>query len=238
MNFALKVTNLSFKMGQFVEGPITINIEDGEYFILMGKTGSGKSLFLKAICGFVKTESNTIFLHDHDISKEPISRRGIGYVPQGSFLFPHMTVIDNILFPLTNRNISRRESNAKIAELIELLEIKHLLNRQPQSLSGGERQKVALARALAFKPKLLILDEPVSALDEPSRREICNVLKDIHNYYNITTIHVCHSTEECRTMADRVGIMDQGTIVQAGRFDELLNEPINDSVKQLVRVCL
>lgn len=236
MTQGLRVNSLSFKVGVFEEGPVSFTVADGEYFVLMGKTGSGKSLLLKALCGFIKTGRDEIMLHGTSIGCQPVSRRAIGYVPQGSYLFPHMKVIDNITFSLKTRGVGSEACVEKVKELIELLGIGELLERKPQTLSGGERQKVALARALASKPRLLILDEPVSALDEPSRREICNVLKEIHDHYRITTIHVCHSKEECRTMADRVGVMDNGKLVQTGRFEELLSQPAHKAVKLLMNL--
>lgn len=236
MSKGIKINNLLFQIEDFREGPISLEIFGGEYFVLMGKTGSGKSLFLKAVCGFIETHKSTICLNGMEIGNYPISKRGIGYVPQGSYLFPHMKVIDNIVFALRSAGLSREKSIKEVEELIKLLEIDHLLNRKPQTLSGGERQKVALARALAARPELLILDEPVSALDEPSRHEICQVLKNIHKHYKITTVHVCHSMEECRIMADRVGIMSDGEIVQIGSLEEIIGNPVNDSVKKLVNL--
>lgn len=232
----LKLDAVSFPAGDFQEGPLNLEIFKNEYFVMMGATGSGKSLMLKSICGFIFPKQGQVVIDNIEITKLAPGLRGIGYVPQGSCLFPHMSVIRNITFSLENSGVKRGDAEKEVVTLIETLELEELLNRQPHTLSGGERQKVALARALAKKPKLLILDEPVGALDEPTRREICTVLKKVHNEFGVTTIHVCHSLDETAAVADRVGIMDAGKIVQCGTLKELKDEPANQAVKRLMNV--
>ncbi len=235
-DIVLKLHNVSFSVGNFCEGPLNLEVLKDEYFVMMGATGSGKSLMLKAVCGFIIPKQGRIFLGGGDITTFSPGKRGIGYVPQGSFLFPHISVLRNITFSLENAGMKIAQAEKDVEALIETLEIEELLHRQPHTLSGGERQKIALARALARKPELLILDEPVSALDEPTRRDICSVLKKVHQKFDVTTIHVCHSLEETAAVADRVGIMDEGTIVQCGTVDELKRAPENQAVRRLMNV--
>ena len=206
---SVKIENLSINAGDFSLSSLNLEVASGEYFVLMGRTGSGKSLILKSICGLQPVASGTIRVNNRDITNIEPRARKIGYVPQNSDLFPHLSVERNIRFPLDVRGVPSKDSEEKIKELAGILQIDHLLLRTTQNLSGGERQKVALARALAATPDLLILDEPVSALDEPTRHDICSKLATVQSKLKITTIHVCHTLAEAESVADRIGHMHE-----------------------------
>jgi ABC-type sugar transport system ATPase subunit len=230
----LRVEHLSLNVGRFALSDVSLQVEGGEYFVLMGATGSGKSMLARCICGLARVGSGRVVIDGTDVTEFEPRRRHVGYVPQDYALFPHLSVERNLTFGLEAHGAWRRTARREIAPLVEQLGIGHLLRRSTVNLSGGERQKVALGRALAARPKLLILDEPVSALDEPTRRELCPVLRDIQRSFNVATIHICHSLEEARQVADRVGIMADGRLVQAGKLDLLAAEPAADEVKRLL----
>lgn len=229
----IQTQGISLSVGTFRMEDVSLRVDDGEYFVLMGPTGSGKSLLIKSICGLVRPEWGSVLFDGSDVTPlEPRLRR-VGYVPQNCGLFPHLSVAKNITFTRRTRGLSHRGMLRELAPLIDLLDLRRLLKRRTHDLSGGERQKVALARALATQPRLLVLDEPVSALDELSRRDVCAELKRIQSDFQIATIHVCHNTEEALSVADRIGIMEAGRLVQAATPDELASRPATDTVARL-----
>jgi len=230
---ALEITGLSMQAGRFRVGDLSLCIAEGEYFTLMGQNGSGKSLLLKAVCGLARIETGRICIHDKDVTKLEPRFRGVGYVPQDGGLFPHLTVQRNIAFPLTARGVAWGEAEAGAAEAVETLGLENLLSRKIHGLSGGERQKVALARALACRPCLLILDEPVCALDEPTRYEICTELRRVQKAFNIATLHVCHSRAEAEQVSDRVGVMHAGKLIEVGVLATLMSESGHKSVQRI-----
>jgi len=230
----LKVRNLRFSVGSFELHDVCLHVRDWEYFVLMGATGSGKSLLIKSICGLTRATAGRIMIGWRDVTDLPPRLRGVGYVPQDSCLMPHLNVLRNVTFALEVAGLSKKHAAEEIAPIVESLGIGGLLNRSTVNLSGGERQKVALARALASKPQLLVLDEPVSALDEPTRREICAVLRRVQREFSVTTIHVCHSRQEAHAVHDRVGIMSEGRLVQTGTLDELADNPADAAVRRLL----
>jgi molybdate/tungstate transport system ATP-binding protein len=217
----LQVFDLRIQAGNFVVNEINLTISSGEYFMLMGHTGAGKSLLMKAICGLQPVEKGRILIDNEDItSLEPRSRH-IGYVPQDSGLFPHLDVKGNISFALDLLGVQQTDAKKRVETLAEKTGIVHLLDRRIRGLSGGERQKVALARALTRNPRLLLLDEPVSALDEQSRTEICSLLKRVHLEHHLTTLHICHNRSEAEMLGDRVGIMNAGHLVSINERNSL-----------------
>ncbi len=230
----LNVHNLSFRVGQFELRDVCLQVEPREYFVLMGATGSGKSLLIKAICGLLRAAGGMIEIGGADVTELPPRLRSVGYVPQDSCLMPHLNVLRNVTFALEVAGKSKRAAAGEIGHIVDSLGIESLLDRSTVNLSGGERQKVALARALASNPKLLLLDEPVSALDEPTRREICTVLRRVQREFGVATIHVCHSRVEAAAVHDRVGVMSQGRLVQAGTLDELTADPADWAVRRLL----
>lgn len=215
----LDVHKVCLIAGEFKVKNICFQVNDADYHVLMGPTGSGKSLLLSSICGLIKVNSGEISLGGNDITWLEPRFRNIGYVPQHSALFPNINVLKNIEFPLKVRGISI-DSQLK-DKLIKSLQIEYLLNRSTVNLSGGERQKVALARALVSDPDLLILDEPVSALDEPTRRETCNLLKRVQQEFKTTTIHVCHSVDEAKIVANSIGVMAEGELIRSGKSEDI-----------------
>jgi len=230
----LKVQNLGFRVGGFELHDVCLHVEPREYFVLMGATGSGKSLLVKSICGLTRARAGRIMIGGRDVTNLPPRLRGVGYVPQDSCLMPHLSVLRNVAFAMEVAGLSKNHAAEEIAPVVEFLGIGDLLNRSTVNLSGGERQKVALARALASKPKLLLLDEPVSALDEPTRREICVVLRRVQREFGVATIHVCHSRQEAAAVHDRVGVMSEGRLIQTGSLDELTDNPADAAVRRLL----
>ncbi len=218
---SLKLDNLSLTAGEFTINALNLELYTGEYFVLMGPTGSGKSLLLKAICGLHKLDHGTISIAGNEVTYLHPGRRKIGYVPQVPTLFPNMNVKANIRFPLDVTGVKRVDGERRVNAIAEMLGITKLLARDTSHLSGGECQKVTLARALATTPDILIFDEPVSAVDEATRHEICTELVRIQKELNILTIHVCHSIEEAKIVSDRIGIILNGEICAVGTIDEV-----------------
>ncbi len=213
---------------------INLTIEKGELVALLGPSGCGKTSLLRIIAGLELPTSGHIFFENQDISKEDIRNRHIGYVFQNFALFPHMKVIDNIAFGLRIKpkkvRLSPKEITKKAQFLLEMVQLEHVANHYPHELSGGQCQRIALARTLAINPKILLLDEPFSALDTKVRRELRRWLTQFHQEIHLTTIFVTHDQEEAMEIADRVVIMNRGIIEQIGSPIEILNNPANDFV--------
>lgn len=231
----IRTEGLTFKIGDFQLHDVSIEIPHGEYFSLLGPPGSGKTLFLECLCGLVRILSGQIYIDGEDVANLEPRARGIGYVPQDYALFPNLSVERNISFGLRINSRSREEINNKIRRAAEMLGIRHLLQRSVYGLSGGEKQRVALARALVMEPKVLLLDEPVCALDEATRQEVCAQLHNIQRLLGLTTIHVSHNLEETFSVADKAAILYQGRLQQIGAMDELLRRPQNEFVARFMR---
>ena len=227
----ISAKEISFSIGTFELRRLSINIAEGEYFILLGPPGSGKTIFLECLCGLKKIRSGRIIIDGCDVTALEPRRRGIGYVPQDYALFPHLSVEQNITFGLRAHGYDETNIN----ETAELLGIRHLLSRSIDGLSGGEKQRVALARALVLKPKTLLLDEPVCALDEVTRQQVCAQLSDIQRQLGLTTVHVSHNLEEAFSVADRAAILHDGLLQQVGTLDELLRRPNSEFVARFMR---
>ncbi|NQS88825.1 ABC transporter ATP-binding protein [Patescibacteria group bacterium] len=231
----ITVNNLNYSIGNFSLRISSLEIADGEYFVLLGPTGSGKTLFIECLCGLIRPNAGKIEIDDRNVTNLPPRLRQIGYVPQDYELFPHMNVEENITFALKIRGMSHKESCKLVQPIVEILSLAPFLKRSTMTLSGGERQKVALARALARRPNLLLLDEPVSALDEQSRQRVCEELRRIQKELSVTTIHVSHNFQEAITVSDQVGILRGGKIVQKGPITELIRKPKNEFVARFFR---
>ena len=190
--------------------------------MIWGKSGAGKTVFLESIAGRYTLSKGTIKLYDSDITKCAPEKRNIGFVYQNYELFPHMKVIDNIYFPLKLRK-SASSSKCKAEDIMEMLNILHLKNRYPNDLSGGEKQRVAIGRALIMSPKLLLLDEPFSSLDYSNKKNIQTLLKDIHQRFKPTVIHVTHDIREAFFFASKIGIIKQNTLSKIISEQELNN---------------
>ncbi len=208
----IELRNVSIHAGAFALKDVALYIPKGEYAVLMGRTGRGKTTILEAICGLRTIQTGQILIDDTDITDWAPADRAIGYVPQDLALFPNMNVRAHLEFALRLRSQSRSMMDERVKELAEVLGINHLLDRSIHKLSGGESQRVALGRAISFRPAVLLLDEPLSALDETSRNQIQVLLKKINRDLNVTVLHVTHSTDEADTLADRQFRLEDGRI--------------------------
>jgi len=193
--------NLTVQVGDFRLEQITFCVPAGAYGVLMGPTGCGKSTLLETICGLRRPESGAVKLDGTEVTNTRIGVRGIGYVPQDGAIFSRMTVRENLAFALRLQNKSRQQVELQTDELAERLRIAHLLPRKATRLSGGEAQRVALGRALASQPRVLLLDEPLSALDDESHREMVQLLKQVHAESGVTVLHVTHSLQDAVNLA-------------------------------------
>ncbi|WP_345321131.1 ATP-binding cassette domain-containing protein [Novipirellula rosea] len=194
---------MSIRAGDFVLSDLSFTLASGEYAVLMGRTGSGKTTILEAICGLRAVMQGSIRLDGVDITGWSPGDRQVGYVPQDQVLFPTFTVGEHLAFALRLRKRSAAEIARRTAELAEMLGIGLLVDRTIGGLSGGERQRVALGRALSFQPSILLLDEPLSALDEETRSEMSDLLQQVKATTGVTTLHVTHNREEAAALADR-----------------------------------
>ncbi len=199
----LVIDNIEYNIGNFSLGPLSITLKRGEYLALFGASGSGKSTLLEIISGIKNPKKGRIILNNIDITHSAPQKRDVSVVFQDYALFPNMKVYDNIAFPLKIKKIDNKIIADKIYEISKKLKIESLLKRYPSNLSGGEKQRVALSRAIIHKPSLLLLDEPLSALDYDIRKEAIDILYQIKSY-GITTIHVTHNKEEAKELASSI----------------------------------
>lgn len=198
----IEIKDLSLRAGAFHLDRLNFQIETGCYAVLMGKTGRGKTTILESICGLRRAESGKILIHGEDVTDWLPADREVGYVPQDLALFPTFTVRGHLEFALKLRNWSKEKIEARTDQLAEQLGVGHLLNRKIFGLSGGESQRVALGRALSFYPSVLLLDEPLSALDSDTRNEMQDLLRSITRINRVTTLHITHNQEEASALAD------------------------------------
>ena len=204
---------------------ISLEIPRGSFFALLGPSGCGKTTTLRMIGGFEEATSGRIFLGDRDVVGLPPYKRDVNTVFQSYALFPHMTVADNVAFGLERKGIAKAEVKTRVAEILELVDLAGRENRKPRQLSGGQQQRVALARAIVNNPRVLLLDEPLGALDLKLRKQMQLELKRIQNEVGITFVHVTHDQEEAMTMADTIAVMNGGRIEQLGTPAELYERP-------------
>jgi ABC-type Fe3+/spermidine/putrescine transport system ATPase subunit len=231
----LRIEGLHAAAGTFRLQGVDLAVPESSYTVLLGPPGSGKSVLIETICGLRRAAAGRVFLDGADITGLEPRDRQIGYVPQDYALFPTKRVAANITFGLRARGIPREEARRQTQSLVEMLDLSHLLDRWPGTLSGGEQQRVALARALATRPRLLLLDEPVSALDEGSRESVCRELRRIQRELGVTTLHISHNLEEAFSVADLAAIMCDGRIVQTGPLEALLRRPRTAFVARFLR---
>jgi spermidine/putrescine ABC transporter ATP-binding subunit len=204
---------------------VSLSVPEGEFFALLGPSGSGKTTLLRSIAGFVIPESGEIRIDGQRIERVPVYRRGIGMVFQNYALFPHLSVFDNVGFGLQVRGVPGAETASRVAEALRLVRLSGMETRKPRELSGGQQQRVALARALVTRPKVLLLDEPLGALDKRLRQEMQVELKQIQRTVGITTLFVTHDQEEALTLSDRIAILSEGRLVQVGPPTEVYEHP-------------
>ena len=213
---------------------VNLDIAPGEFVTLLGPSGSGKTTTLMMIAGFVTPTSGQILLNGEDIALRPPHQRNIGIVFQNYALFPHMTVAENVAFPLKMRKWSRAEIEQAVGEALELVRLKDFANRRPRQLSGGQQQRIALARALVFRPPVLLMDEPLGALDKKLREEMQLEIKHIQESTHITTVYVTHDQEEALTMSDRIAVMRDGRVEQVGSPRDLYERPATAFVADFI----
>ncbi len=226
MTFAIEFNNVSRHFGEVrAVDDVSFTVRDGEFFTLLGPSGSGKTTCLRMIAGFEQPTAGRIVLYGRDVTTLPAYDREVNTVFQDYALFPHMTVGDNIGYGLMVRKVPKPERERQVAEMLKLVRLPGMERRKPSQLSGGQRQRVALARALINHPKVLLLDEPLGALDLKLRQQMQVELKAIQHEVGITFIFVTHDQEEALTMSDRIAVFDMGQIVQIGAPSDLYERP-------------
>ena len=231
----IDVRNVIKRYGDFTAlQKISMSISDNEFFTLLGPSGCGKTTLLRMIAGFEDVTEGDIFLSGEEIASLPPNRRPVNTVFQNYALFPHMTVLENIGFGLEMRGSSRKDAETRAGEMLELVQLSSFAKRKPSQLSGGQQQRVALARALAPSPKVLLLDEPLSALDLKLRQSMQVELKQIQRETGITFIFVTHDQEEALTMSDRIAVMNAGELQQLGSPREIYEQPQNMFVADFI----
>lgn len=226
----IDIRNLSVELGAFALHDVSLRIHNGEYFILLGPTGAGKTVLLESIAGLQPLNTGQVWLGDRDVTGMKPEERRASIVYQDYMLFPHYSVRENIVFGLRIRRENPDQLTAKLNSVVELLGIDRLLSRRPDTLSGGERQKVALARAIVTNPEVLLLDEPLSALDPQTRENVRQEILKLHDQLGLTVLHVTHDFEEAITMGDRIAVIGEGAIKQIGVPDEVFRHPNSEFV--------
>ena len=223
----LVIEGLRARVGSFELSDIALKVKGGGYLVLMGPTGSGKTTLLNVIAGLLKPLSGRVELDGHDITGLPPEKRPIGYVFQDCRLFPHLTVRENVAFGPRARGIRGEELEERVRWALEVVGAEELADKRPGQLSGGEARKAALARALALKPRLLLLDEPLAHVDERTREELLDRLREIREELRPIVIHVTHNRLEALKLADQLALMSSGRLVQAGEVGSVLSKPVS-----------
>ncbi len=231
----LRLENLSQRYGEFVAlNRVALDVSSGEFVTLLGPSGSGKTTTLRIIAGFSQPDEGRVLLDGKDLTAVPPHRREIGMVFQHYALFPHMSIADNIAFPLKMRNEPRDRIRSKVEAALGLVRMGGLGNRRPRELSGGQQQRIALARALVFRPPLLLMDEPLGALDRKLREEMQTEIVRIGREAGITIIYVTHDQEEALAMSDRIAVYHSGRIEQVGSPKEIYERPASHFVAKFI----
>lgn len=230
----IELINLNKSLGDFSLKNINLKIEDNEFFVILGPTGTGKTVILETIAGMYQPDTGKVLFNGMDTAELYPEQRNIGFVYQDYLLFPHLNVRENIIFGMKLRKIPNSIMDEKLDKIIKMLKIDHLVKRFPATLSGGEQQRVSLARILVLSPDIMLLDEPFSALDPRTKQEFQKELKKLHNEFKTTTIHITHDFNEAFALADRICIMNNGEIIQVGTPDEIFYRPSNDFVANFI----
>ena len=231
----IQIENVTKKFGDFTAiDNLNLDIYKNEFFSLLGPSGCGKTTLLRMLAGFEKVTNGRILLDGEDISEIPPHLRPINMMFQSYALFPHMTVEKNIAFGLKQDNLPPNEINQRVEEMLQLVELTDLAKRKPNQLSGGQSQRVALARSLAKRPKLLLLDEPLGALDKRLREQTQFELMDIQEKLEVTFVIVTHDQEEAMTVSSRIGVMDSGNLIQVATPTEIYEAPVNKDVADFI----
>jgi molybdate/tungstate transport system ATP-binding protein len=225
----LTLNKICKKLGDFHLTDIDLEISEGTYYVLLGRSGSGKTQLLELIAGLTSPDTGEIWLDGEDITSKKLQKRGIGLVFQDYAIFPNMTVYGNIAYSLGSVRIDRKLVQERVSKIAGELNISHLLGRNTHNLSGGELQRVALARTLITSPRLLLLDEPMASIDASLKDDIRRLLRRLNNQ-GLTIIHVTHDYREAVSLASEVGVIHNGKIIQEGKTDEVFRKPVNKFV--------
>lgn len=235
MNKKVAISSITKKFGHFFAvDDVSLNIRGGELITLLGPSGSGKTTLLLLVAGFHKASSGEILIGDNPMALVPPNKRNIGMVFQNYALFPHMTVESNIAYSLKIRGLTKQERKKKVFEALELVKLAEFADRYPEQLSGGQQQRVALARALVYDPSVVLMDEPLGALDKKLRDYMQLEIKRIQETLNMTMIYVTHDQEEALTISDRIAVMNHGKIAQVDTPEELYLNPNSTFVADFI----
>ncbi|MBI1383889.1 MAG: polyamine ABC transporter ATP-binding protein [Rhizobiales bacterium] len=213
---------------------LNLDIARGEFLTMLGPSGSGKTTCLMMLAGFEPATYGEIYLNGRPINNVPPHKRGIGMVFQNYALFPHMTVNENLAFPLQVRGVSKAETEQRVKRVLEMVELPQMGGRRPAQLSGGQQQRIAVARALVFEPDLVLMDEPLGALDKQLREQMQYEIKHIHENLGVTVVYVTHDQSEALTMSNRIAVFNDGVIQQLSSPDELYEKPTSSFVAQFI----
>ncbi len=232
-NLEIKGVKKTFGKDEILKG-VDLDIKKGEFFSILGPSGCGKTTILRMIAGFIKPDEGEILLNNERIDKIDPNKRNVNTVFQNYALFPHMTVFDNVAFPLKIKKVQKDEIEREVLKYLKLVHLEEYKDKFPKSLSGGQKQRVAIARALIGKPDILLLDEPLSALDAKLRQKLLIELDTIHDEVGITFIFVTHDQTEALSVSDRIAIMNKGEILQIGTPNEIYESPENAFVADFI----
>jgi len=226
----ISIRDLSVELGDFTLKNASLDVTDGEYMVILGPTGAGKTVLLESIAGLYPIKHGQIWLRGKEVTKLEPDKRKISIVYQDHALFPHLSVKENIIFGLKVKKAAHGAIEKALDQVVNLLGIRALLHRRPSTLSGGERQKVAMARALCVQPDVLLLDEPLSALDPQTREEMQYELRQLQRLLHITALHVTHDFEEAIALGDRIAVIGDGEVKQVGTPEEIFRQPNSEFV--------
>ena len=231
MGSSIGVENIRVRRGDFVLNDVSLDIHDNEMFAILGQTGSGKTVFLESIAGAYELDAGRILIDGVDASTIPVQKRKMGIMYQNYELFPHLTILENVAYGLRRHGMSKAPAHEKALELIERFGIGSIANRYPGVISGGESQRAALARALVLRPKILLLDEPFSALDPATKERMYETVREVHRDFDCTIVFVTHDFNEARTLADRIGIILGGCLREVVAADELFERSYDSDIE-------
>ncbi len=234
-DYMIELQNVTKRYGPIVANDhINLSIRRGERMTLLGPSGCGKTTALRCITGYLTLDEGRVFIEGEDVTDVPTHKRQLGMVFQNFALFPHMTVYENVEFPLMIRNLPKAERREMVMDALQLIRMEEYEKHYPRQLSGGQQQRVGLARALVYRPKVLLLDEPLSNLDAKLREEMRFEIKDLQRWLEITAVYVTHDQAEALALSDRVAVVNEGGIEQVGTPDEIYDQPGAQFVADLI----